>query len=97
MIDYRTESLISLTVAAKRCPGRPNVSTIWRWAGRDANPLETVRVGGRRYTSVEALERFIHRCTTGCVGQQSPLSEPTALRQRDHLRAEQELQAAGIA
>lgn len=54
---------IPLRVAAAKLPGRPHVSTLWRWAthgvGPDRRRLETVLIGGRRYTSLEALERFV--------------------------------------
>lgn len=72
MIDLKAEELLSFSVAAKRLP--PNrhgkcvhVSTLHRWAtsgiGPDRITLETVRLGGMRLTSAEALWRFIARCT----------------------------------
>lgn len=62
-IDIETERTISLTEAAKSLPGRPHVSTLWRWVreGRRGVRLETVAVGGRRFTSREALRRFVDR------------------------------------
>lgn len=59
------EEKIDLTQAAKRCPGRPSCSALWRWCRRGIRArsgervcLEHVRVGGRLYTSHAACERF---------------------------------------
>jgi Protein of unknown function (DUF1580) len=54
------ESLISLVEAALQTPGRPHVSTVWRWATRGFRGivLETITVAGKRFTSKEALCRF---------------------------------------
>lgn len=37
------------------------VSTVWRWCTRGIRTvhLESINVGGRRYTSKEAFERFV--------------------------------------
>lgn len=60
MIDISTESLLSLADAARALPGRPHASTLWRWRTRGVagRKLETVSLGGRVYTSREALQRF---------------------------------------
>jgi hypothetical protein len=57
------ETPLTLEEARKRCPTRPNLSTIWRWAIRGVRgvKLETYIFAGRRLTSVEALERFQDR------------------------------------
>ncbi|MCH8851518.1 MAG: DUF1580 domain-containing protein [Planctomycetes bacterium] len=70
---------------------RPHVSTVWRWAATGG--LETVRLGGRVYTSAEALERFAeHR-----GGKRKPAeSTPTPQRQREIADAERTLQDAGM-
>jgi hypothetical protein len=54
------EELLSFAEAAKRLPGRPHLSTIFRWVsnGVRGRILETLTIGGRRYTSRKALERF---------------------------------------
>ena len=48
---------------------RPNVSTVWRWAQRGVCgvTLETVLIGGRRYTSRVALQSFVERSTAADV------------------------------
>ncbi len=65
MLDH--EDLIVLQKAAtwiaERTGGRrPNISTLHRWATRGVRGvrLETVAVGHVRYTSVEAVRRFLN-------------------------------------
>ena len=55
MVDINHERLLTFTEAAKSLPGRPNVATLWRWrtAGCRGVKLETILVGGKRYTSRE--------------------------------------------
>lgn len=68
-IDFRHEHLILLTAAWKYLPPpdreRRNPAKFHRWAGKGLSGirLETIRIGGRRYTSIEALERFCDRLT----------------------------------
>jgi hypothetical protein len=54
------EQLITMAEAARVTPGRPHLSTLWRWAtsGFRGQRLETVTVGGKRLTSKEAVMRF---------------------------------------
>jgi len=61
MIDVSKEPLVVLSKA--RFPNRPHASTIWRWANRGVRGvlLESVLIGGQRYTSQAAVERFIDR------------------------------------
>ena len=60
----RHETLILLKDTPANLPARNgkriNLSTIYRWVnrGRVGVKLETVIVGGQRYTSLEALQRF---------------------------------------
>lgn len=99
MIDAQSEQLLTLTQAAKSLPGRPHVATLWRWRKRGIRgvTLETVVIGGRRYTSQEALQRFIDATTSVADGQQ-PSGQRRTQRQRQAAirRAERELTAAGI-
>ena len=59
MIDPLREKLIRLSKAV--IPGAPSICTRWRWClhGVRGVRLESVRVGGRRYTSAEAVGRFL--------------------------------------
>ena len=69
MIDIGRERLLTLQQAAKLIPGRTgkalHISSIYRWAGAGISGLvlETVQVGGKKMTSVEALQRFIEALT----------------------------------
>ena len=70
MISIESEQLISFAEATRRVPSARSGSqlhpnTIWRWAKRGLKTrngqrvyLETVRLGGANFTSVEALSRF---------------------------------------
>ncbi len=65
MLDIQREQMISLTEATKRLPGRPAVSTVRRWTGGIRGVvLETALIGGKRYTSIEALQRFVNALST---------------------------------
>jgi len=63
-INLDQEQLIPLNEVPKLLPRRRgkkiHYQTIYRWAtkGTKQYKLATVKVGGIRYTSVEALERF---------------------------------------
>jgi hypothetical protein len=75
MIDIDHEQLRLLTKAADDVPGRPHISTMIRWAlrGVKGTRLETVMVGGRRFTSIEAIQRFLTRLNEpGALAAQSP-------------------------
>lgn len=60
-LNLFAEKRLTLTQAARRLGVNP--STVWRWTlrGCRGHKLETLLVGGQRYTSVEALERFVER------------------------------------
>lgn len=62
LIDVAHEDLIHFPEAAKEFPGRaPSLQTLHRWRlkGVRGVRLETAIVGGLRYTSREAIARFI--------------------------------------
>ncbi|NLX98218.1 MAG: DUF1580 domain-containing protein [Rhodopirellula sp.] len=73
------EQLLALGQAMHELPNRPSPSTAWRWyrKGIRGVRLETVVVGGRRYTSREALDRFLSAVTSAAD------SEPIRRRERD--------------
>ena len=60
-IDWSGEILVPLTEAVQLLPSRPHFSTLWRWYRRGVFGvrLETVVIGGRRYTSPSS-DRAIH-------------------------------------
>lgn len=61
MIDPAKESLIRFQKAGRRIPGNPSVCALHRWRqnGVRGAKLETLLVGGTRFTSEEAISRFI--------------------------------------
>lgn len=66
MIDLEHEKPVLLSKSGRviNPSNPPHTSSIWRWASsgvRGGIRLETVRVGGRVYTSREAIFRFIAR------------------------------------
>lgn len=96
MTSILSEQIISLTQAAQRYD--VNVSTIWRWRQRgvDGHRLETARLGGRRVTSIEALERF-HSRVNGEQGHPTGSTAPSGRQRMTAIeRAERELAEAGI-
>jgi transposase len=56
MIDLKSETLLSLPEAAERLG--VTLKTIYVWANRTDRRLETAKLGGKRYTSLEAIQRF---------------------------------------
>jgi len=103
MIDATSETLISLTEAAKRLPRRragkrPHVSCLYRWskAGCRGVVLETLQIGGTRCTSREALARFF-AALSYADKPAAPACRSPKRRDRAVGRAIRELQAEGIA
>lgn len=94
MVEWN-ENLITLTEATKLIPSRPHLSTLWRWytIGCGGKKLETWKIGGRRYTTREALTRFV---IAGGSSEQS--EKPTSPLQwrRDFGRAEGRANQLGI-
>lgn len=98
-IDIETERCISINEAPKHFPGRPNVSSIYRWFGKGIRGarLETIVVGGQRFTSIEAIQRFIRATTANSPGASAPVPRPTSRQREAAIRkAERELERAGI-
>jgi hypothetical protein len=95
VLDISREQIITLAEASHRLPGRPDISTLWRWRSRGVRgvTLDSVVIGGRRYTSVEALERFAQALT---AAPRPPSPGPSAARQRQIAAAEAACEAAGI-
>jgi len=73
-IDPAKETLIKLNKAGEIVPGHPTICTLWRWYQEGVNGvrLETALVGGRRFTSREAIHRFIERGTAARDGEPAP-------------------------
>ena len=47
--------------ASKLIPGRPHISTVWRWMNRGVRGrrLRSTLIGGRRYIPREAIREFL--------------------------------------
>jgi len=64
-IDLRNETVIALSEVPNHLPKRngkkTHYATVYRWAlkGARGNILESTLIGGIRYTSLEALQRFL--------------------------------------
>ncbi len=89
MIDIEHDELLTLNEAAKRVPGKPHVSTLFRWTA--TGKLDSIKVGGKRFTSVQSIRLFIEKCS----GQRLR-SQPTQHRTKQLATAERELAADGI-
>ena len=96
MIDTSTETLRPFQSAGSHIPGNRSVhiSSLHRWRLRGVRgvKLETVLVGGTRYTSDEAISRFI-------AAQNADQSVPSITphqRQRQSEAARKELEKLGI-
>lgn len=85
MIDTTRENLVPLRCVPGRLPKRPNgkrihISAVYRWtdSGIRGVVLESIRVGGITFTSLEAIQRFAERLTK----PQSLMSRRQATRER---------------
>ena len=97
MIDFTEEEPITLRQATRILPGRRgrvNIATVWRWVteGRRGVRLESLLIGGRRFTSRQAIQRFLERLNPVQTQQpRTPLQ-----RQHESRRAAKRLQEVGI-
>lgn len=81
MIDLKAETLVALRDVPRLLPRRRNgrsahLSAIYRWIGRGVSGtvLESIRIGGVTYTSLEALQRFaeqLSRCASSTITHRS--------------------------
>lgn len=82
MIDLSAETPIPLREAGQQAPGSPHQSTLNRWWRRGVRGvrLETFLVGGKRFTTRDAMLRFFEATTaaslSGEVGKTKPASSP---------------------
>jgi len=96
-IDIHTEDLMPVSGVPKILTTRPHVSSCWRWVyvGVRGIRLETVIVGGRRYTSREAVDRFVSQTTASADGRPAR-TRTEKQRERAIAAAEKELERMGI-
>lgn len=98
MIDTNSETLVTFPTAARGVPpDGTNVGTIYRWTLRGIRGvrLETILIGGKRYTSLQALERFYQRTTAAAAGE-NPRKCDSSPRDTAYDAAERRLDALGI-
>lgn len=100
-----TEHTLTFAEAAKHLPPfngkRVHPSTLWRWARRGCRGvrLETLRLGGRFVTSVEALDRFGKALAEQDLPDRpapTPRANTSRQRQRSIQQAENVLAKGGI-
>jgi len=87
-----TEDRLPVTAAGREIFG-VNPATSWRWAlnGIRGVKLESIRVGGQRFTSRQACERFLARLN-GVAAPAPSAPKPSARA----AAASRKLDAAGI-
>lgn len=93
--NISSERIRLLGKASRDFPGCPHVSTLFRWAlrGIKGTKLETVVCGGRRYTSLEAIGRFLAKLNRA---PPAPGPPPPPRCQQKNSRVEEELTRLGI-
>ena len=93
MINLDSEHLLTFPEATRLLPHRPHISTLprWRLRGIRGIKLECCLIGGRRYTSHEAVDRFSATVTAATAGERSRCRTPVR-RERDIQRAERDLE-----
>ena len=94
MIDIANETVIPIAEAPHHIPGRPSLATVWRWVlnGTRAGKLESCLVGGRRFVSLESIQRFAQQCTAAADGNTPPV-RTSRQRERAMQQAEREFDA----
>jgi hypothetical protein len=98
--DLSDESLMSIPDAAKhlgKLTGqKPHVSTLWRWClkGCRGVKLESICIGGKRFVTRTAIERFVEKSTAKqtpsdvTVVSITPHAPPHVVRHNERRRAE---------
>lgn len=97
MIDHTKEELINFEECGLLIPGNPARCTLYRWVlkGCRGVKLETIVCGHKRFTSKEAIARFIAAQNAG----ESPVQAPTVTakqRKRQAEAAMETLSKAGV-
>jgi transposase len=92
-MDVLNESRLRICEAAARVG--VNVSTIWRWIlrGVRGQKLESALIGGQRYTSEEAVQRFVENINA--PAGMTPCGRTSKQREKEIAAAERELLDAG--
>ena len=93
-MSIRDETLVSGIKARQAFPIVPSESTYWRWMlnGVGGVLLESIVIGGRRYVSLESIDRFIEARNAKRPGNRSAV--PNSSTRID--KARKALDALGI-
>lgn len=95
MIDINTEQVEPLDEI--KIIGDPAIATRWRWCLRGLRggvKLETILIGNRRYTSKEAVTRFVQALNTPKDNPSKVVTQSQRERQTETSR--RKLKAAGV-
>jgi len=82
--DLREDQPLSLPDAAeflgKITGQKPHASTLWRWClkGCKGLKLESICIGGKRFVTAAAIERFIEASSEARPARQTPAPAPAA-------------------
>ncbi len=97
-IDITSDTLIPVSEIPSHLPGKVHVATVWRWIQRGCRGvrLETCLIGGRRHSSIEALQTFVDQTTAAADNTSTVTASTPSARRKAHKKANQELDAAGI-
>ena len=99
MIHVETEKLLVPREVCRMFPGRSGkgiaICTVTRWMlkGRKGHKLESLVAGGQRYTSREAVGRFLAKLNRGADYRPQQQRDQ---RTRENQRVEAELAAEGF-
>src|SRR5262249_18983617 len=107
-IDPSTETSISLSEAGQRCPpgrnnARPGLSTVLRWVlvgcrgpNGERVKLRAGRIGGKGFTSEEALRELMEALKARLDGEPPAALRTASQRRRASERAARELEKMGV-
>lgn len=78
------ETLLTLPQAGKILPHRPHSSTVWRWCRKGVRGIhcEYVRLGGRIFVTLAALEQFGAALAAADGQPAPPKSKPRTAAER---------------
>lgn len=98
MIDIQNETLVPVSKIPSYFPGRPHLATCWRFIQKGIRGirLESVLCGGKRFTSLEALQRFVEATTASADGASTGKAFTPSAQRIAHEKACRELDEAGI-
>jgi hypothetical protein len=84
MIEALAVTYVLLSRAGCLLSTNPSPATLWRWAfrGVDGVKLQSFKIGGRRYTTAEALDRFV-ACLNGPRAANEPPVSSLREQQKD--------------